>query len=117
MSAYVTQDIPIEEAGFVGRIKNFFHREHEEVEAPAYRRKLLDGRIERYLDENFDDYITEYRLVTESKLNEYEARCDILEQNVDTLSGFVRDADADISALERRAATITKEGKRSNRKK
>lgn len=104
MTEVTTQEIN-ETPGFFERIREFFHRE-EVVEEPIYHRKLLDGRIERYLDENFRDYITEYNLVTEADINAYEARFEVLTVNVGGLTEFTKDIDANVTSLERRVKKI-----------
>lgn len=47
-----------EQPTFFERLRTHFQRGEEE--APRYERKILDGRIERFLDENFNNYIEEY---------------------------------------------------------
>jgi hypothetical protein len=111
-----TNAVVDETPGFFERIREFFHKE-EVVEAPTYHRKLLDGRIERYLDENFQDYIAEYNLVTETDINAYEARFEVLSVNVGGLSEFTKDIEAKVSDLERRVkkinSTASSKGKKS----
>lgn len=99
-----TQDIH-ENSHFWDRIRDFFHKE-EVVETPVYHRKLLDGRIERFLDENFEDYIAEYNLVTEADINANEARFEVLKVNVGAMLEFSRDIDAKTTDLERRVKKI-----------
>ena len=106
MSANVvaTQEIH-ENPHFWDKIKDMFHKE-EVVETPVYHRKLLDGRIERYMDENFEDYIAEYSLVTEADINASESRFEVLKVNVGALLEFSRDIDAKTTDLERRVKKI-----------
>jgi hypothetical protein len=105
-----------EEPGFFARIKNFFSSSEEED--THYDRRILDSRIERYLDNNFNSYIDEYGLIRELELRRYDERVDILEDKVDGLKDFVKDADADISELELRTEDIQDAaGKGSSKKK
>lgn len=94
------------------RIKKFFIGE-EVVHAPevAYRRRLWDSRIERYLDENFDDYIAEYNLVTKNDLLVYEQRYSAMDEKLKLLDDFTLDIDAKVTGLERRVEVIHKKKK------
>lgn len=91
--------------GFWERAKKFFHKE-EVVEKPVYKRRLWDSRIERYLDENLDDYIGEYGLVTKSEIGHYEERYRLMDQKLKDLDTFTLDIDAKVTDLERRVAKI-----------
>lgn len=75
--------------------------EEEVEEAPAYKRKLFDGRIEKYLDQNLDSYIKEYGIVTELDLQSYEERYGSLTDRVKSMKTFVLDSDALISQMEK----------------
>jgi hypothetical protein len=96
--------MPIEEnqeekPGIFQRIKNIFGSGDDDTQ---YDRHIMDRRIERYLDGNFDNYIDEYGLVRELDLRKYDERYEDLVENVDGLRKFVKDADADIGNLEKR---------------
>ncbi len=94
-----------EHEGVWERAKKFFHKE-EVVEKPVYKRRLWDSRIERYLDENLDDYIGEYGLVTKAGIGHYEERYRLMGQKLKGLDTFTLDIDAKVTDLERRSAKI-----------
>lgn len=94
-----------EGVGFFEKVKKFLHRE-ETVEKPVYHRRLWDGRIERYLDENFNDYIAEYELVTKTDVVHYEERYKLMTEKLKDLDIFMLDIDAKVTDLERRAAKL-----------
>jgi hypothetical protein len=75
--------------------------EEEVEEVPAYKRRLFDGRIEKYLDQNLDSYITEYGIVTELDLQSYEERYSSLTDRVKSMKDFILDSDAMISQMEK----------------
>ena len=100
---------------FLSRIKNMFSRESSDQEEPRYRRRFFDGRIERYLDENFNNYIDEFGLVTKLDTVIYEEKSELLGQRILGLKTFAKDADADVSSLERRLATVKKEASKSKK--
>jgi hypothetical protein len=94
-----------EGVGFFEKVKKVFHR--EEVEGkPVYHRRLWDGRIERYLDENFNDYIAEYELVTKTDIAHYEGRYKLMGKKLRELDTFTLDVDAKVTDLERRIAKL-----------
>ncbi|MEW6070757.1 MAG: hypothetical protein AB1485_09085 [Candidatus Thermoplasmatota archaeon] len=111
---YAEAEVPVveERESLWERIKKFFRGE-EVVYAPevAYRRRLWDSRIERYLDENFDDYIAEYNLVTKSDLLLYEERYKAMDEKLKLLDDFTLDVDTKVTVLERRVEAITKKKK------
>jgi hypothetical protein len=104
-----------EEPGFFARIKNFFSSSEEDEK--HYDRRILDSRIERYLDNNFDSYIDEYGLVQEIDLARYDERADDLQDQVTDLKTFVKDADADIGELEVRCEHVEAAIGKSSKKK
>lgn len=104
MNEYVTET-PCEGVSFWDRVRKFFHREEYELE-PQYHRRLLDGRIERFLDENFDDYVAEYGLVTKMDIEGYETRYKTLENKVNSFENFTLDMDAKFTDMERRVKKI-----------
>jgi hypothetical protein len=102
--------------GFLSWIKSVFggHKEEEEAEVPepaTYKRKLLDGRIEKYLDQNMDAYINEYGILTGLDLEGYENRYSLLTGRISSVKEFMLSADARISDMERDIDHIQKAAK------
>ncbi len=95
-----------EKPPFFARVKKLFSKEKVAPEEAHYKRRFFDGRIERYLDENFNNYIEEFGLVTRVDTLEYEEKYDILVQRITNLKTFINTADADISSLERKLKTV-----------
>lgn len=96
------QDQLEERPPFMARIKKMFSKEDPVPEEARYKRRFMDGRIERYLDENFNNYIDEFGLVTRIDTMEYEEKYDILVQRINNLKTFVTSTDAELSSMERR---------------
>lgn len=107
-----------ENTGLFSRIKAVFSGnkdEDEEVEAPAYERRLFDGRIEKFLDQNLDSYITEYGIVTQLDLQGYEERYNGLTGRVSTMKEFMMDSDAAISRMEKELKDVKSKGKKTKK--
>ena len=92
------------------RIKGAFSRGEGEVaeEEEQYKRRLLDSRIEKYLDEHFDEYIEDYGLVTKQLLTACEKRATGIEERLSSLSTYTRDVDAAVTDLETRVTEVEK---------
>lgn len=92
------------------RIKRVFSVGEGEVteEEEEYKRRLFDSRIEKYLDEHFDEYIKDYGLVTKQQLTAYEKRATGLEERLSSLTTYTRDVDASVSDLESRVTEVEK---------
>ena len=92
------------------RIKRVFSLGEREVteEEEEYKRRLFDSRIEKYLDEHFDEYIKDYGLVTKQQLTAYEKRANGLEERLSSLTTYTRDVDAAVSDLESRVTEVEK---------
>lgn len=90
-----------EKRGFFSRLFGRKKDEEEEEEAPKYSRRLFDGRIEKYLDQNLDSYITEYGIVTELDIQGYESRYDRLTGRIKSMKEFMLDSDAIIGQMEK----------------
>lgn len=92
------------------RIKRVFSlAEGEDAEEEErYKRRLLDSRIEKYLDEHFDEYIEDYGLVAKQHLTAYERRATGLEERLSSLTTYTRDVDAAVADLERRVTEVGK---------
>jgi hypothetical protein len=93
--------------GFFSRIKSLFHKKESEEEQ-MYKRKLMDRKIERYLDNNFDSFIAEYGMVREFDLFQYEERHATLATKLKVLNDFAREADSQIGNLEGRIEHLKK---------
>ncbi|MFW3145663.1 MAG: hypothetical protein ACMUIE_02490 [Thermoplasmatota archaeon] len=100
----------VQKQGFMGWLRGLFHKkeEGEEAEAPRYKRKLLDGRIEKYLDQNMDSYIQEYGIVTGLDLESYEIRYTTLTGRVAKMKEYMVDADARLSGMEKEFDEVQK---------
>jgi len=92
------------------RIKRVFSLGEREAaeEEEQYKRRLLDSRIEKYLDEHFGEYIEDYGLVTKQHLRAYEKRATGLEERLSSLTTYTRDVDAAVTDLERRVTEVEK---------
>ena len=93
-----------EKKGFFTWLSSKFREkdgEEDIEEVPPYKRRLFDGRIEKYLDHNLDSYITEYGIVTELDLQSYEERYSNLTDRVRSMKDFILDSDAMISHVEK----------------
>ena len=117
MTEIIEQQEQVQESvPFLSRIKNMFSKESSDQEKPRYKRRFFDGRIERYLDENFNNYIDEFGLVTRLDTVMYEEKSELLGQRILGLKTFVKNADADVSSLERRLAAVRKEANKSKKR-
>lgn len=113
----MTEEIIEEEKkGFFGWLTSRFRgnkeEEEGEVQEPAYKRKLFDGRIEKYLDQNLDSYISEYGIVTSLDLESYEQKYVNLTGRVKTMKEYMLDSDATITGMEKELILIEKSAKK-----
>ena len=99
-----------ERKGFMEWLRGVFHRDEEEKveEPPKYKRKLLDGRIEKYLDQNMDAYIQEYGIVTGLDIESYEIRYTNLTSRISSMKEYMIDTDAQISSMEKEISEVEK---------
>ena len=104
---------------FFARIKNLFSKQSADSkpEEARYKRRFFDGRIERYLDENFNNYIDEFGLVTRVDTLEYEEKYDSLVQRITSLKTYDNGSDAELSSLERRLKNVKTASKKKTKKK
>jgi hypothetical protein len=100
--------------GFFEWLRSHFHREEEEEveEAPKYKRKLLDGRIEKYLDQNMNGYVQEYGILTGLDLESYEIKYTNLTSRISTMKEYMIDSDAKVSAMEKEIIEVKKVAKK-----
>lgn len=112
MAEYIEEEE--ESGGFVHWLKGLFGKKEEEEEEkqPQYKRRLLDGRIEKYLDQNMDSYVQEYGIVTGLDLESYEIRYTQLTGRVSSMKEYMVDADANLSAMEKELDQVQKESKK-----
>lgn len=112
----MTEEIIEEEErkGFFTWLKEKFSKDEEEQEeeAPQYKRRLFDGRIEKYLDQNLDAYISEYGIVTGLDLEVYEERYDRLTKRITSMSEYMAEADVSVSVLEKDLSRIRESASR-----
>ena len=103
-----------EKKGFFDWLRSVFKRDEEEKveEPPKYKRKLLDGRIEKYLDQNMDAYIQEYGIVTGLDIESYEIRYTNLTSRISNMKEYMIDADAQVSMMEQELALVEKASKK-----
>lgn len=97
-----------EKKGFFGWLRSHFQKDEEEEEVPAYKRKILDGRIEKYLDQNMSGYIQEYGILTSLDLESYELRYNDLTSRISGMKEYMIDSDARVSAMEKEIAEVQK---------
>jgi hypothetical protein len=104
--------------GFSSWFRSLFHREEKEEvepEVPHYKRKLLDGRIEKYLDQNMNAYINEYGILTGLDLEAYETRYTSLTSRISGMKEYMLTSEARISEMERDVNTIQNAAKTSKK--
>lgn len=103
-----------EKKGFFNWLTSRFQgKKDEEVPVePEYKRRLFDGRIEKYLDQNLDSYISEYGIVTALDLEAYEQRYTRLTSGVKEIRDFILDSDALITGMEKELILIEKNAKK-----
>ena len=94
--------------GIFSRIKSFFHKARPEEEEQTYKRKMMDKKIERFLDNHFEAFITEYGMVREIDLVGYDERHGTLSEKLKVLNDFVKGADAEIGSIEIRVEHLKK---------
>lgn len=100
------EEMEQEKPSFMTRIKNYLSSAEKDEEDAVYQRKLLDGRIEKFLDHHADSYITEFGLVTNLDIQGYEQRYDKLTSRITGLMDFAKNADAEVTNLERRLKAV-----------
>jgi len=104
-----------ERKGFMTWLRSVFgggkEEEEETPEPPHYKRKLLDGRIEKFLDQNMSSYINEYGILTGLDLEAYDMRYERMTGRISAMKDFMLTSDARISDMERDVDLIHKAAK------
>lgn len=110
MAELILEEEQQEKKGFSAWFRGLFKKNDqvEEPEAPTYKRKLLDGRIEKYLDQNMNAYIQEYGILTSLDLEGYEVRYGQLTGRISSMKEYQLNAEARISGMEREIDEIGK---------
>lgn len=110
---YIDEDT--HKKGFFEWLRSVFHKEEiEEVEkeAPKYKRRLMDGRIEKYLDQNLNGYIQEYGILTGLDIESYDIRYNELTGRISEMKEYMAEADAQVAAIEKDILSIEKASKK-----
>ena len=111
----MTEEFTEEETGkkgFLSWIRSVFggnkDDEEKEIETPHYKRRILDGRIEKFLDQNMDAYISEYGILTGLDLESYEMRYERMTGRITSMKDYMLSSDARISEMERDVELVKK---------
>ncbi len=109
MSEFVDENIRRKGSNALDRIEETLFPGEVDIEGTGYDRRMLDRRVEKYLDKHFDEYIEEFGLLKEIDLKVYEEEVDQCEEDVDDLKEFQKDMKDEIEVLEKRLDRIEKE--------
>ena len=106
-----------ENRGFWDWLKSKFQRgrEEPEEEEPVYKRRLLDGRVEKFLDQNFNSYVQEYGIITGLDVESYEERYEGLTGRIQAMNEYMLEADSSIGAMENDLRSIRKAAKKGGK--
>lgn len=77
-----------------------------EIEGTGYERSPLDRRVEKYLDEHFDEYIEEFGLVRELDFEILESEFDDIKDGLTEIDEFQKEAKSNLVSLERRLSEL-----------
>lgn len=77
-------------------------------EKVEYQRKVLDYRVEAYLDSHFNEYILDFGLLDEAALEVRNEHLVTMEGRSDGLIHFVRDLDKELTDIEARVDGLEK---------
>lgn len=111
----MTEEMEVEKPSFFMRIKAYLAGTEKEKEEATYQRKLLDSRMEKYLDRHANEYIEEFGLVTSVDIQVYEDRYENMTSRISSLQEFSRTSDAELTDLERRVVAIKAASKKKRR--
>lgn len=84
------------------RIENFLFPGDITIEGTGYERNILDRRVEKYLDDHFEEYIEEFGLVRELELEIYESKYESLLKDINNIGEFQEDMESELASLKRR---------------
>ncbi|MFO7992288.1 MAG: hypothetical protein R6U61_08380 [Thermoplasmata archaeon] len=99
-------DIDLNKNDILDQIQEFLFPGQVEIQGTGYERSIIDRRIEKYLDEHFEEYIEEFNLVRELDLEIYEDRYKYIVDSIDDLKEFQMDIDTDITDMKRKLRRI-----------
>jgi len=88
------------------RVEDFLFPGEVTIKGTGYERNILDRRIEKYLDEHFEEYIEEFGLVRELELEIYETRYDSLLKDIEGIEEFQEDMESELASIRRRLDKI-----------
>ncbi len=91
---------------FLDKLKAYLSDDSEHGPNPKYKRKLMDSRIEKYLDENFQSFVDEYELLTNVDSLAYEERYDELTYRVQRIGQYQKDTTSKLDELEKRIKAL-----------
>ncbi|MGM0405052.1 MAG: hypothetical protein ACQEQM_02795 [Thermoplasmatota archaeon] len=83
-------------------IESFLFPGEMVIEGTGYERNLLDKRVEKYLDDHFEEYIQEFGLIRELELEIFESRYETLLNDIDDISEFQEDIESELASMKRR---------------
>ncbi len=86
----------------IDKIEEYLFPGEVEIEGSGYERSILDRRIEKYLDDHFDEYIEEFGLVRELELEIHESRYESLKEDISDIKEFQMDMESDLESMKRR---------------
>ncbi|MFW6038777.1 MAG: hypothetical protein ACOC89_04495 [Candidatus Saliniplasma sp.] len=84
------------------RIESFLFPGDITIEGTGYERNILDRRVEKYLDDHFEEYIEEFGLVRELELEIYESKYESLLKDINNIGEFQEDMESELASLKRR---------------
>lgn len=88
------------------RIQDFLFPGELEIEGSGYERSILDRRIEKYLDEHFDEYISEFGLVRELEIEVLGSNYVAMVKDIEDIEEFQLDVESELSSLRRRVEKL-----------
>ncbi len=100
------KDINLNKNDILDQIQDFLFPGQVDIEGTGYERSMIDRRIEKYMDEHFEEYLEEFNLVRELDMEIYEDRFKYIVDSIDDLQEFQKDIDADITDMKRKLRRI-----------
>ncbi len=108
MTEFVNENIK-KGSNVLDRIEEFLFPGEMEIEGTGYDRRLLDRRVEKYLDKHFDEYIEEFGLIREIDLHIYEEKLENCSRDIEELNEFQKDVKDEINSFKARLDRIEEE--------